>query len=113
MQRMRPHISPIPIQPQTGLRRPRPRDLKYPTRNPERRIRSYDFDARDPFRSLSPLSGGEIALLATICVDGGDFGARDVGEGFGSAEVCKEGAIALEDVGFLRTCGDGVGSIGP
>lgn len=110
---MRPHIPPIPIQPQTGLRRPRPRDLKYPTCNPERRISSYDFDARDPFRHLSSFSGGEIALFAASCVDRGDSGAGDVGEGFGGAEVCKEGAVALKDVGFLRTCGDGVGSIGP
>ena len=46
-------------------------------------------------------------------VDVADFLAGDVGKGFGGAEVCEEGAVALQDVGFFHTSGDGFGGVGP
>lgn len=48
-----------------------------------------------------------------IGVDVADLVARDVGEGFGGAEVCEEEAVALQDVGFISAVGDGVGCVGP
>lgn len=99
MQRMRPDIPPKAIQPHLPLRRPRARHLKHPPRNPQRRLRRHDLDARHPLRRLPPLRGRHISFL-TVCVEICDLGARDVGERFRGAEVREEGAVAGEDVGF-------------
>lgn len=113
MQRMRPDIPPVPIQSDLPRRRPGARYLKNAARDPERRIGSHDFDARDPLGHLSPLCCGYVPLLAVVLVDVGDFGPGDVGEGFGRAEVREEGAIAGEDVGFGRGGRGGGGGVGP
>ena len=113
MQRMRPHIPPEPIQPHFTGRRPRLRRLEHPARDPERRVRRHHLYACGPFGYFAALGGCDVAFGCVVRVDGGDFEARDIGEGFGGAEVCEEGAVALEDVGFFGGgCGGG-GGVGP
>ena len=113
MQRMSPHIPPKPIQTHLRRRRPCPCDFKNPTRYPECGIRSNDLDARHPLRHLPPLGGAYVPLFAVVEVDVADFLAGNVSKGFGGAEVCEEGAVALQDVGFVHTSGNGSGSVGP
>lgn len=113
MQRMRPDIPPEAIQPHLPGRRPRARRFKHPPRDPQGRIGRHDLDARDPLRDLSPLRRRDVSLRAVVGVDVGDFGAGEVGEGFGGAEVREEGAVAREDVGFGCGGGGGGGGVGP
>lgn len=110
---MRPDIPPEPIQPHRPRRRPRPRRLKHPPRNPQRRIRRHNLDARNPLRHLAPLRRRDVSSRAVAGVGVRNFGAREVGEGFGGAEVGEEGAVAGEDVGFGRGGGGGGGGVGP
>ena len=110
---MRPHIPPKPIQTHLRRRRSRSRDFKNSTRHPERCIRSDNLDARHPLCQLPTLGGGYVPFFAVVEVDVADFLAGDVGKGFGGAEVCEEGAVALQDVGFFHTGGDGSGGVGP
>ena len=106
---MRPHIPPKPIQPHLRRRCSRPHDVKNPTSHPECGIRSDDLDARHPLCHLPTLGGRVVPLFAAVEVDVADFIASDVGMGFGGAEVCEEGAIALQDVGFVDAGGTGLG----
>lgn len=113
MQRMRPDISPKPIQTHLTSRRPRSRHFKHPARHPQRRIRGHHLHARHPFGDFPPLGGGDVPLLATVVVDRCDLQAGDIGESFGGAEVCEEGAVALEDIRFFDAFGDGVRGVRP
>ena len=98
---MRPDIPPKAIKPHLRRPGPRPRRLKNPARDPERRVRCDHLDTRYPLRDFPPFGRGDVSLFAVEEVDVADFGAGDVGEGFGGAEMREERAIALEDVGFF------------
>lgn len=100
MQTVRPDIPPEPIQPHLPRRRPRARHFENPSRDPQRRIGRHNLDARDPLGHLSPLRGRDVSFRAVAGVDVRDFGAGEVGQGFGGAEVREEGAVAGEYVGF-------------
>lgn len=113
MQRMRPHIPPEAIQPNLPRRRPRTRNLKNPRRNSKRLIRRHNLDTGDPLRNLAALRSCEIALHTSGLVDGVDFCAGDIGKRFCGAQVCEEGAVALQDVGLFGARGGGVGGVGP
>lgn len=113
MQRMRPDIPPVSIQSDLARGRPGARYFENTARDPECRIGSHNFDARNPLGHLSPLCCGHVPLLAVVLVDVGDFGPGEVSEGFGRAEVREEGAVAGQDVGFGRGGGGGGGSVGP
>lgn len=113
MQRMRSNIPPKPIQPYLPSRRPRPRNLKHPTRNSQSRVRSHDLHARNPLRQVPSLSGCNVAPCAVVVVDAGDLFAGDVCKRFGGAEVREKGAVALEDVGLVGAGGDRVWGVGP
>lgn len=113
MQRMCPDISPKPIQAHFTRRCPRSGNLKHPARHPQCRIRSHHLYTRHPFGYFSPLGGSNVPLFGTVFIDGGDLKAGDIGERFGRAKVCEEGAIALEDVRFFGAVGDRVRGVGP
>ena len=113
MQRMRPHVSPEPIQPHLRRRRSRPRGLKDPTCHPQRCISSHHLHTSHPLCHLASFRGRDVPLLAVVKVDVADLGACDVGEGFRGAEVGEEGAVALEDIGLFRAGGDGGRGVGP
>ena len=110
---MRPDIPPIPFQPHFPARRPRSRNLKHPRRDLQRCIRGHNLRARHPLRHIAPLLCRDIALGTVVGVDVCEFGTGNVSEGGGGAEVREEGAVALEDVGFVRAGGGGAGGVGP
>lgn len=96
MQRMRPNIPPEPIKPNLGRGSPRARSLEHPRRHPQPRVRSHNFDARDPLRNFSASFGGDLGpalrvdviLILSVELEGGP-----VGEGCGGAEVGEEVAV--------------------
>jgi len=108
MQCMRPDIPPEPIQPNLLSRRPRPRYLKHPRRDPQADVSRHDLGAGNPLGDLTTQTRADIAFLAMSGVEVAEMGAGTVGQGFGSEEMCVKIAVALEDVEFVR----GVGSRG-
>ena len=110
---MRPHIPPKPIEPYLTSCSPRSRNLKDPVRNSQRRICCHHLHARYPLCQLSSLRRRDIALQAVVDVDVAHLFASNVGESFGGANVSEEGAVALENVGFVGTAGNWMRGVGP
>ena len=89
------------------------RHFKNTTRHPQCRIGGNNLDASDPLGDFSSIRTADATFFTVFDVNGVDFLAGLVGQGFGGAKVGEEGAVSLEDVGLFKAGGHWLWSIWP
>lgn len=95
MQRMRPNISPKPIQPHLPPRRPTSSDFKNSRTNPQPFIRRHDLRTRHPLRNFSPLPLTNLPILPILPINPRHLIARPISQRFRSAQMREKIPVPL------------------